>query len=443
MAEWRKEILSGVTSVPRYGTPGPMIVFGNNSEPIMTNINAEIFISAAELGSGRVVVFSQDGYTLEFLKSQPKDGVAQLVKNTKSWVTKGTPVSDSQVVDMNLYDDFDKIPSTVKILVWIGTKDRTEVFFDKLIAWLSGGGAMVCGVTPWGYLQLNPGRTLVTMPLYQVLKNIDICYTDGYLGGSGDIPVSQNQAERAHLLTLIKSGKDDINNVVKNKGRFEAAIRQLPDDALAKVEDDITDMIETHAKTWHCIPSKSSPVKTPEGRALASLMCHLYIRQGEYNGKNIADKIDDFPGDFETDPALLTAEVSATNTSQPPTSYPTGYYLPAGQELVVSRKSTHSKPWSVIVGAHSDQLYNVTGNLQRWPHIQVAAPLTDTQTTIRSPFGGFIYLRCPDAVNETVSVTLMLGLHWDHAFHVLHDSKKRGRSWTSWNLLFIFSVTTS
>ena len=38
---------------------------------------------------------------------------------------------------------------------------------------------------------------------------------------------------------------------------------------------------------------------------------------------------------------------------------------------------------------------------------------------------------------------LMLGLHWDHAFHVLHDSKKRGRSWTSWNLLFIFSVTTS
>ena len=38
---------------------------------------------------------------------------------------------------------------------------------------------------------------------------------------------------------------------------------------------------------------------------------------------------------------------------------------------------------------------------------------------------------------------IMLGLHWDHAFHVLHDSKKRGRSWTSWNLLFIFSVTTS
>ena len=38
---------------------------------------------------------------------------------------------------------------------------------------------------------------------------------------------------------------------------------------------------------------------------------------------------------------------------------------------------------------------------------------------------------------------LHLGLHWDHAFHVLHDSKKRGRSWTSWNLLFIFSVTTS
>ena len=56
----------------------------------------------------------------------------------------------------------------------------------------------------------------------------------------------------------------------------------------------------------------------------------------------------------------------------------------------------------------------------------------------------FIESSCIDRSTElNLFVLIMLGLHWDHAFHVLHDSKKRGRSWTSWNLLFIFSVTTS
>ena len=40
-------------------------------------------------------------------------------------------------------------------------------------------------------------------------------------------------------------------------------------------------------------------------------------------------------------------------------------------------------------------------------------------------------------ISTVIKWLTVLGLHWDHAFHVLHDSKKRGRSWTSWNLLFI------
>ena len=406
MAKWRAEILAGVEEVPRLGVPGTIIVFGDDSEPILTNEHAEAFIAAAEDVKGRIVVFSHTSYTKEFLRSSPHAGFEQLVKNIKSWVTNGTLKTDAEIENLDEYTDFDKIPTTCKLLVWSGSKKKTGTLYKKLNSWLQDGGALVSGATPWGYLQQNPGKTLDMIPLYQVLKTVDICYTAEYLGGSGPIEVSRNQADEAHLGKIIKASQDDINALLKHRSNIEYAIEYLPDDALPKIIDDITEMVEHHAKTWHCIPSRSKPVKTPEGRALASIMCHIYIRLGEYNTKKIAPDIDQFPGDFETSPTLVTVSLTATNKGQPATSYPTGYYLPAGQDLIVTRTTTNTKPWKIVVGCHSDQLYNKEKTWRRWPYIQVVTTLKQEKTTVRSPFGGLIYLRCEKGVSDTLGVKL-------------------------------------
>lgn len=62
--EWRDAILDGVEQVVKIGCPGTMVVYGRQAEPIFTATTArDLLIAAAEFGSGRVVVFTHDGYT--------------------------------------------------------------------------------------------------------------------------------------------------------------------------------------------------------------------------------------------------------------------------------------------------------------------------------------------------------------------------------------------
>ena len=62
--KWREEILAGVDKVPKFGIPGIQVVSGENAEPILTgNTAKDVLISVAELGQGRIVVFTQDNYT--------------------------------------------------------------------------------------------------------------------------------------------------------------------------------------------------------------------------------------------------------------------------------------------------------------------------------------------------------------------------------------------
>ena len=62
--QWREEILDGVEKVPKFGIPGLQVVCGENAEPILTGNSAkDVVISAAELGQGRIMVFTHDMYT--------------------------------------------------------------------------------------------------------------------------------------------------------------------------------------------------------------------------------------------------------------------------------------------------------------------------------------------------------------------------------------------
>ena len=61
--QWRDAILDGVEKISRFGVPGRQVVCGDNAEPILTAGSPKnVLISAAELGQGRIVVFSHDAY---------------------------------------------------------------------------------------------------------------------------------------------------------------------------------------------------------------------------------------------------------------------------------------------------------------------------------------------------------------------------------------------
>lgn len=194
MCDARKSILDGVQEISRPDsiTPGTMTVHGTNPVEIMTNKEGQVLIGAGQLGRGRVVVFSHDWYTWLFINYPTTD--AKLVQNVKSWLTYGFYKDDSEIQHLDNYDNFDDIPDTCKILVWVGMQEKSGIFYEKMKIWLRNGGGMVCGATPWGYLQLYPKSTLARLPLKNVLDMIDIQYTDLCMSGEGPFDVSENKA---------------------------------------------------------------------------------------------------------------------------------------------------------------------------------------------------------------------------------------------------------
>lgn len=80
----------------------------------------------------------------------------------------------------------------------------------------------------------------------------------------------------------------------------------------------------------------------------------------------------------------------------------TGYYLPAGVQLLVRLDSAGDsndefKGWSIRIGAHTDDVGGCN-ELSRWPCVTtVESLLGKREFNMSSPFGGLIYFESPGA----------------------------------------------
>ena len=195
-------------------------------------------------------------------------------------------------------------------------KDKSEVCLEKLQKWIEEGGGLICGATPWGFLQIYSSKTLEQLPLNFVLRRIGMAYTDGYLWQAqqeGFLSVAENKAQNANFYKAIVEAKSDNQNLVSCGKNIASALEYLPDSVVDELIPEITVMIQHYASTVHCIPTKSLPVSTPEGKILTSMINRIFIRTGQYNGCSIADGISEFPGQFETSsilPETVTQKVT-------------------------------------------------------------------------------------------------------------------------------------
>lgn len=82
----------------------------------------------------------------------------------------------------------------------------------------------------------------------------------------------------------------------------------------------------------------------------------------------------------------------------------TGYFLPAGVELLVRVVQGDFKGWAVRIGAHSDDLTNCS-ELRRWPSVTVRKILDKDKMSLNSPFGGLVFFENPNAGELQVVLT--------------------------------------
>lgn len=398
MAAWRDEILHGVESVKYHGCiPGYIIVYGDNSDAILTNETGETLIAAGGLGQGRVVVFSHNIFTKSYLKPElPKENETLLL-NVRAWSTRG---KDTVTVDVDGTNCFDEIPAN-GFLVWSGGK-KDDAFLDKMADWIQNGGGLVCGTCPWGYAQVT-GVAIENMPLNFVMSKLGMNYAtcDDYFSTSDELSVHVNCAEFARLdkaVDVVKVG-GDLCKVRKTLGN----ISSIPHDVYRQR---VKPAIDNLKQECHCVPAKDKMAASTKEKLATTILCNLMIKDGLASEPVIAEGCKEFPGDFDEPPRLevITVEVIGKENQY----VPTGCYLPAGMEMSLSwikDGASNASDCSVVIGAHTDELFSVKGAWRRWPKVSIKRTLESNPLKICSPFGGLVYIVSPKAPSH-LTVTL-------------------------------------
>ena len=127
------------------------------------------FIAAASFGKGRIVAFSWEGLTNDFIKDKKN---VQLYENIIKWTTKSREIDDDvKIIDIERITEFKDVSEQFgdkpTVIAWRGSRAKSEEFMQSLRMWIGNGGAFVCGVTPWAWAR---GGEIQQIPTYDLLK---------------------------------------------------------------------------------------------------------------------------------------------------------------------------------------------------------------------------------------------------------------------------------
>lgn len=394
------EILNGLNEIPCSGAPGKMVVTGIMSQAVFTNQNGDVFIAAAEYGDGRILAFCHDYYST-LLNDNISGLEEQFMNNVKAWLTKGQNFKENNILD--IYKANDKTDFTnYKIIKWIGGAVLSNEIVEKLKLYVEFGGALICAITPWGFLSIHSNKKLEDITMYHFLKEtVGIILTNDYMGLPARIPISSNQAKYASFGKAVEKITKDATKIPKYCKTIDSCIDVLSKEGLVDCEaiSNLKDSVlhQCSRNHWNSVPSEATPVKTDEEKNATKLLGKCYMQLGEK-----APNINEFPGDFNELPELITnVQISLTTNFSEWLS--TGYYLPAGVTMTLMVIQGDVINWKIRIGAHTDNLTNCD-RYCRWPVISIVKDI-ESQLTICSPFGGLIYFESSKAGNLDVIIS--------------------------------------
>lgn len=360
---------------------------------------------SAELGKGRVVVFSHNSLLGDFENfERNKFGNERFNRNVIKWITKGTD-DGTKIQKFGSYiGTLDKLPADSKVLTWSGWPELTTEARNQLFEWIEGGGGLICGCCPWGVSQLKK-VPVSCLPLTQILSKIGMAFA-GKMHFKKDTGNKVLMADNLAHLSKLSSLSEAIKTQEVNENLYDTIVDHvchLPDELFNRHESTFMDLIHHLSPNNDHVPVKITPIKCMHRKNAAILQGHVMVRQGIMGNQVIADGINDFPGTFDKNSELenISVELYSDGLKR---RQATGYYLPAGTTLEVSWEGNRI-PWKLYIGAHTDNLQNkkATKAFERWPMIISKTHLGPTKTEcnvpkrVSSPFGGLIYIRCSKA----------------------------------------------
>lgn len=414
----RRTLLAGVSEIAAPGVPGPLVLAQDSAFVVVVGtadrgIMAPV-VAAGKCGTGRVVVFGHTGYADG--ETLAKADTQTLVVNALKWASRGRDPKQSPRVGVFSSELGNTLKAAACDVValperdWIAKLETLDVLYmsqrnvsDTEIDAVrkynrTGGGIVVCGLG-WGWLQLNPGKTLERHPLNRILEGSGIYIADGTLDrtGKSGFDCSKPISPFTHAMVAIEAIADgDKTRLSKDEMRqaswtASSAVRAIPPD-----EKTLRPRLQRLLKDRdeRLIPSEKKPISSEDG--VARLLVTMQIEELR---KLAPDRVKahpaarEFPGEVAKDAREVSRRLQID--CNVPDWHSTGLYAVAGRTIRIDApKAAVNAKLRVRIGAHTDELWH-KDKWSRIPEITLEAPLSDATTTIASPFGGPVYVVVP------------------------------------------------
>ncbi len=424
-------LLAGVKEIAAPGSPGPLCVFGKRAYPLVLGRAGkgvfEPVAAAAEFGKGRVVAFGHDGFVTPGAARQAD--TSKLLENAIVWVAHRDTPRQTAPLRVGVYHarglvaylrGLDIPTEPLRGAGWLTRLRECNVLVCNVHAlrdadipavrrFIRAGGGVVAGGLGWGWLQLNPGKTLDQHPGNRLLAPAGIVWADGTLARTGQtgflvtLPVSP-ACQASQALAILESAarhekiKRDKKEIAQAVWTATRAYRVLPaDDTLLRPR------FRKLARRYrgHVVPTHEKPIRM--GRPLARLLLTMELDEVMHAPPakvrpHPAARI--FPGAVPEGAKRVTRVVDVDSTV--PGWHSTGLYAPPGALIVATIPRTATQMnLRLRIGAHRDKLWH-KNVWRRCPEITRTFAMGKPVTRAANAFGGLIYVVVPRGCSPAV-----------------------------------------
>lgn len=411
----RAALLKGVDSIPKFGAPGPVAIFGERAFAVIAGGAAGrprmALCAAAELGKGRIVAFGHNGY----LDGKNIDeGHRRLMLNAVGWCANGRKAQvgirscraeallsggEAETVRLDgALTDRELRGIDVLILNAQGMTNVAEA--AALETYVRTGGGLIAGATGWAFGQTSGGGVLNDdLAINRVLAQAGLAFTAMTLDQPGDR--FSADAQRVPLLNAqlaLRAFAKSVESPLSAE-EFDQASSAIGV-ALSAQPAGGTAFIDAVRAALGAIPAAVPSQKEPllAANAVAErARLALEVR--------LAQVVD--PGVVRAHPAAATFP-GAVPALAPrvkweigidPKSWgwhSTGLYAAPGEKVIVTvPRQVAGAGFSVRIGCHTDELYKLDV-WRRAPGLSRSIRIREQVTWAANAFGGLLYIEVPE-----------------------------------------------
>ncbi len=415
-------LLAGVSEIAAPGWPGCLAVYGDQAFAVVTGKSGQAHtpvVAAAHYDRGRIVALGHNGYFGREALSTADTG--QFMVNAVGWLAAGRGArQDAIKVAVQGLPDFLALLQEKGIAAediaapgWTARLAGYDVLVSTALPgygpdevqavtdFVRRGGGLLSGDTPWGWLQLNPGKSLTEdHGGNQIIAPAGLVWADGGLDRTGPRGfVTDLRPNRlVHAGAALAAVLAESDNTPLSKEELAQATWSITQAARAVLPGDtiilprLRELQQLHAA--EAVPGPDQPLKLDQPLARLALTLQMeQIKQAPVDQVTAHPSAALFPGAVPAEAPRVTRTLTI-NTAVPGW-HSTGLYAAPGEVVTVTvPEAAADQGLQVHIGCHTDTLWGLD-TWKRCPEIVRWFSLTQPVTRAANAFGGLVYVDVP------------------------------------------------